>query len=244
LAYPSRLSREGDAEMDWNKLGAIGSLGSFLIGGMLFAVQVWPIPQIRARREVAPEGEVSPRLGPKAVGIFLILGFLLSGFSIYGAWYPRQPVPVTQENIEKQVKTWLEEFNYSVKKINDENYYFAFEAGLPDGRHLVVRRSKKRDHYLFVVTEVALSAEDARDFANLSSTQQAELTAEIGLEMSRERVEWALHLPDPISLMDTVPITPNLTADDLVKTIGNVDGAVIGVSELVRLKMLTLGAGK
>ena len=83
--------------MNWNKLGAIGSMGSFVFAVLLFAAQVWPYPQWKEAHEQhtqtihssetpakAPASNTSTV--PKSVVIFLIAAFLLSSFSIYGAW--------------------------------------------------------------------------------------------------------------------------------------------------------------
>src|SRR5579883_332373 len=94
--------------MDWNKLGAIGSLGSFIIGGILFVVQVWPGPQIQARFRV-PSDHSSPvngigLLGWRAIGILLVVGFLLAAFSLYASWTPKSyPIKWTMTRENEQV---------------------------------------------------------------------------------------------------------------------------------------------
>lgn len=89
-------------DMNWNKVGAIGSLGSFVFAVLLFAAQVWPYPQWKAEHEQhgqvvnsqtikAPSSTVAGAMKvPKSVVVFLIAAFLLSSFSIYGAW--KKPV--------------------------------------------------------------------------------------------------------------------------------------------------------
>ena len=67
--------------MDWNKVGALGSIGCFVISLLLFAAQVWPMPQLEAK----PAHTVAFTT-PHAMSFFLIAGFLLAGMSIFGAW--------------------------------------------------------------------------------------------------------------------------------------------------------------
>jgi hypothetical protein len=68
--------------MDWNKMGAVGSLGSFLVGLVLFGVQVWPWPTIKSAKSLS---SIVPISGIGAIVIFMIIGFVLAGLSLYGS---------------------------------------------------------------------------------------------------------------------------------------------------------------
>src|SRR5437667_4663247 len=83
--------------MDWNKVGAIGSFGSFILAGVLFAVQIWPYPQWKAEHSQqaqqaqtakVQQGITQPTANTvaKSVVVFLIISLLLSAISIHGAW--------------------------------------------------------------------------------------------------------------------------------------------------------------
>jgi hypothetical protein len=85
--------------MDWNKIGAIGSLGSFVMGAVLFLVQVWPVPQWRAK--TASVQLFAPRL----LGLVLVIGFLLAALSIYLAWQkpPQMALKWTKTQADEQL---------------------------------------------------------------------------------------------------------------------------------------------
>jgi hypothetical protein len=79
--------------MDWNKMGAIGSLGSCLFAILLFGAQVWPYPQWKAAHSQTVQSQQSPATSqnttlkvPKSVVGFVIASFLLSSLSLFGAW--------------------------------------------------------------------------------------------------------------------------------------------------------------
>ena len=74
--------------MDWNKMGAIGSLIGGIFATATFAWSIWPWPQIKAHREQGT-GPMIPQtaLGPKLIAILLVVSFILSAISIYGAWH-------------------------------------------------------------------------------------------------------------------------------------------------------------
>ena len=68
-------------EMDWNKMGAIGSIGSFIVSVAIVFITIWPWPQVTAARHGVSVFQVSG--GTVAISVFLVLGFLLAGFSLY-----------------------------------------------------------------------------------------------------------------------------------------------------------------
>ncbi len=78
-----------EAEMDWNKLGATGSLLGGVFGALIFFSQVWPLPQIRQRRAHQPIQPLTPPL--KWIGALLILSFAMSTAAIFGAWPAPKP---------------------------------------------------------------------------------------------------------------------------------------------------------
>ena len=93
--------------MDWNKVGAIGSFGSFILAGVLFAVQIWPYPQWKAEHSQqaqqaqtakVQQGITQPTANTvaKSVVVFLIISLLLSAISIHGAW--RKPRAAAEDD--------------------------------------------------------------------------------------------------------------------------------------------------
>lgn len=68
--------------MDWNKMGAIGSFGSFIASLVLIAIQVWPWPQIKAANSLSA---VVPFSGIRAIVVLMVIGFVLAGLSLYGS---------------------------------------------------------------------------------------------------------------------------------------------------------------
>jgi hypothetical protein len=91
---------ERDAEMNWNKVGAIGSFGGFVVATLLFIAQVWPYPQWKAEHPSQPAVSISQaqpitsspaqpaKRGtfPKSIVFFLIASLLLSSLAILGSW--------------------------------------------------------------------------------------------------------------------------------------------------------------
>lgn len=89
--------------MDLNKVSAVSALGCLVLAAATFAIQIWPVPQMKAEHAqvvVSPITGMAPNVkdnrpttigGPKLIAAFMIAGFMLAGISIYGAW--RRPKP-------------------------------------------------------------------------------------------------------------------------------------------------------
>lgn len=88
--------------MDWNKVGAMSAVGCLVLALGTFAIQIWPIPQIRASY-----GRVSamPFGGTKLIAIFIVAGFVFAGIAIYGAW--RKPKDNVRNKSESNAESKL-----------------------------------------------------------------------------------------------------------------------------------------
>jgi len=69
--------------MDWGKVGAIFTVGCFLLAGLTLLFQVKPLPW-RSKTSAEP---AQPRFS-KLMAVFIVLGFLASGVTLWAAWYP------------------------------------------------------------------------------------------------------------------------------------------------------------
>ena len=71
--------------MDWNQVGAVGSLIGGISGLVAVAVTIWPVPQIRSRRAYdVDRGKIGTNI--KVIGAVIGVSLILSLVSIYGAW--------------------------------------------------------------------------------------------------------------------------------------------------------------
>jgi hypothetical protein len=75
--------------MDWNRVGAVGSTIGGIFATLTFGIAIWPWPQIKASQGTPAGISFSPKL----IAIFLLISFVLSATSIYGAWR-RRPSPL------------------------------------------------------------------------------------------------------------------------------------------------------
>ena len=69
--------------MDWAKMGAIFTMGCFVVAGLTLLFQIKPLPWFSPSSLRA----VQPRYS-KLMAAFIVLGFLVSGLTVWMAWHP------------------------------------------------------------------------------------------------------------------------------------------------------------
>jgi hypothetical protein len=91
--------------MDWNKMGAIGSLVGGIFATATFGWSIWPWPQIRAHwaQSTGQRAIQQGVLAPKLIGLLLVISFVLSAIAIYGAWRKNDPLHWTMRQDQEQV---------------------------------------------------------------------------------------------------------------------------------------------
>ena len=237
--------------MDWNRMGAIGSLGSFLISGIIFAVQVWPLPSLRSRvRGTAarpPEGSSatndlhSAEFRPAPIAAFLIIGFLLSGLSIWGAWHP-QVVAITPDNVETFVKTWVDDIGYADTRLVSKqelppDYYFAVEAKFvrsPFGDAVEIGRIQSHPNYLVITSDLDVSPPELNELSKLSAEENLEIERSIEIQLNRIQMPYDFVPIQKLHLEKHIPIE-GLTEDRILAGIEAVHSAQQLAREVILL---------
>lgn len=74
----------------WEKMGALSGLGCFALTAVVVWMQIWPGPQIKARRSGVSSETNTSRPLPVFVGVLLALGFLMNGLALWAAWHPTE----------------------------------------------------------------------------------------------------------------------------------------------------------
>lgn len=77
--------------MDLSKAEALSAIACAILTAATFANQIWPWPQLKARRASYVDSSVPAARIPKLVSVALLLSFIFSAIAIYSAWNPRYP---------------------------------------------------------------------------------------------------------------------------------------------------------
>lgn len=179
----------------------------------------------------------------------LLLTWVAIGFDYYDRHYlPRivvgdqalvQPL-ITSDNLEVNVRQWLDDFHLSVKRKDDPDAFFSFDIVGPSGG-MTLRRAKKLDKYLVLGAIAGLDEKLMNEYSRLSDEQKAELDSDLKLELARARLSFEYRLPGPILISNAIPITANLTEYDVIKNISDFGDAILLVKTSVAANLARIG---
>jgi hypothetical protein len=121
--------------------------------------------------------------------------FVILAFFIHSA-FPRNPSPVTTENIETHVRAWADDFGFGYRRVPEQDIateaIFAIRITLPSERNVVVFRPKSRPKYLNVQASIKPGREHQEILSTLSEARAQELTEEVRLELTRAGLDFLL----------------------------------------------------
>lgn len=164
----------------------------------------------------------------------LLLTWVFIGFDYYdrhqnlsvGNQYFDQS-PITSENLEANIRKWLDDFQFSVTKKDDSNAYFVFDVVMPNGSGITIVRAKKLDKYLALGATISIDPEQMDRYGHLTEHQKEELRGDVTMDLVRARFSFNNQLPRFVAVADNIPITPNLTEYDLIKEIDAMGDAIL-----------------
>jgi len=152
---------------------------------------------------------------------------------------PRPAPEITATNVETNIRTWLDSFHLSSKKMDDPQSLFALVVTLDNGTRMVIARPKLLDRYIVLQSSITISQEDKAIFDGLPLEERAIFAARLSAELSRTGMGFTMDLAqNNITLTRRVPITSNLTEGTFMENFDEMDSAKILVLRTVVLMLL------
>jgi hypothetical protein len=153
---------------------------------------------------------------------------------------PKKSPPVSPDNVEANIRTWLDRFGLSVAKGPDESdTIFSLFVTLRNGVGITIWRPKSLDRYVVLATLVSIKPSDQDVVNQLSPEETARFTARIRAEMARVKLIYTAESPlRTITLQKRIPITDNLTEDVFMQAIDEVNSAALLVLETMDLELI------
>ena len=181
-----------------------------------------------------------PRLGTLilyGVGVCALLIVIFGTFRFIDTLPPKVP-QVTLDNVEENIRTWLDHFELGTRKTSMAGAIFTFEVTLKNGVPIVVTRLKEFDAYITLQTHITLSPDHKTLLDQLKSEQAEQLIHKLLLEMARSKILAAISRPlQSVSLFRRVPITSSLTEATFIERIEEVNFAFLLVNETIVLEL-------
>ncbi len=111
-----------------------------------------------------------------------ILLFTFTGRPIFS----KAPREITPENVEENMKLWVEHLGMNIGPANEPDSYFAHTLSLPSNVQPVeVFRGKEKSGYLQFKAVIKVSAENQGEFAKMSQSQVNRIMDELNLDVGR-----------------------------------------------------------
>jgi hypothetical protein len=148
-----------------------------------------------------------------------------------------QAPSTTPDNVESNIRTWLDTFNYSVRVIKDNppDIIFALEATNVYGQQLVILRPKARDNYIQLQMTAVPPLDYQNRFTKLSESDKKEYLGQVSLEILKARTHSFnfVGLPKLVEVSHSIPITNDLNADSFIREVDTeIQNEMIVMSQL------------
>jgi hypothetical protein len=184
--------------------------------------------------------ELAPRIlyGLAGATCVSILLFAFTGRPVFS----KAPSETTVDNVEQNIRTWLDSYGVAVTKEDVPNSFFAYGVTLRNGVPVQVLRPKDRDRYIGFRVDVAVGPQDRAAFDKMSSEQQRHVLEDVTLEMTRSKATYDLVPPAPqlqkLMIIKTVPITNALTESSFATALDemNVDALLASKSIVMAIE--------
>ena len=143
----------------------------------------------------------------------------------------------TPENVEKNIRKWLDNFGLASKKEVDPLSYFVLGITLANGNPILVARVKAKDRYLTFQMTLALAPEHQAIIERMNDPQRERVMEELILELGRSRIGHSIQGPPfkGVILLKAVPITPNYTEGSFAASLDEMDSALNVARIAIRL---------
>lgn len=173
-----------------------------------------------------------------AMTALAVLIFALTGRPLLSKKLPQ----TTVDNVEDNIRTWLDYFGLGVKKVVDPETHFLFLVTPRSGLGMYIARFKSRDRYIAFGANIDIAPEHQVILKALPKEKSGRIAEELSLELAKTGVGYHLTVETDgtltkISLQRNTPITSNLTQDAFIGYVDQLESNGHVAVEAVRLAL-------
>jgi len=161
-----------------------------------------------------------------------MIGYALMSAIAVGFWVIRalrfSQHEVSANDLESTVRGWLDDFDLSTKPASDPAWSFGLLTTLPDGEQIHIIQMKQHPDFIAFQANLAISAEHQAVLKALPLAYFEKLAQEVVLGVFLANIMLAIRtgLSD-VSFFSQLAITTDLTEDDLLKHVSDMNNAII-----------------
>ena len=129
--------------------------------------------------------DFAPTLAYGSLGV-IVVAILLFTFTGRGLFTKSIPPAVTVDNVEQNLKKWVEDLGMMIGPAGEPDTYFAHTVSSPNGIPLeIFRSSKEKSGYLQMKTIITVAPEHQVALAKMSTDQVQRVMDELDIEVGR-----------------------------------------------------------
>lgn len=178
----------------------------------------------------AKKPEIAAKVQYVLIGLacLMVIMFALTGRAVLSH---EQPV-TTVENIEQNIKAWIDNDNLTIQKVEDPGAFFEYTIRVQNGTPISFARVKNREKYIEFQANITLAPEHQKMLSKMPKAEAAKVEEEIILELSRSRMGYHFEGTTPdlpfqvIAIQKAIPITESLNEATFTDYINQIDDAV------------------
>jgi hypothetical protein len=168
----------------------------------------------------------SPALyGIAGAALLSILLFTFTGRAVLSQAQPE----TTTDNVEENIRTWLDGYGVAVTKEKYPNAMFTYRVTLRNGTTVGVIRSKEDPRYIGFRADIKMDPDHIAILKKMTLEQKQDVIVEVTMEMARSKVNYNLGSPaleDTMKIAKSVLITNALTEDSFASHLSDMDSDV------------------
>jgi hypothetical protein len=172
-------------------------------------------------------------MGQHAFSMFLygMIGYALMSAIVAGLWGIRalrfRQAEVRPINPEPIIRGWLEDSDLSTKPASNPTWNFGLLTTLPDGESIHIMQMKEHPGFITFQANLAISTEHQAVLKAMPIVYFEKLAQEIVLGVFLANMALAIQTRlSGVSFFSKLAITTNLTEDDLLKHLYDIDNAI------------------
>jgi hypothetical protein len=161
---------------------------------------------------------------------------------------------VSADNIEENLRKWLDRTNLTVKNDPTPHTYFRYVVTTDGGKKIILGQAKNESpDYLQFRAEISTSEEEKTELREFDQEEVTRLTLELQLELARARIGYSGLAIDGFAITKKIPITHSMTEDQAIRCVWEMEavlnqifavGALAFHRHRLRLGTTNQGAGQ
>lgn len=164
-----------------------------------------------------------------AVTCVLLIQFALTGTPLLSRLRPE----TTPENVEANIRVWLDNFGMTVRKEATPNAHFELTVYFQAGRNIAIRRFKDSDRYINLAVTIGVGPQDVAKLQRMNGSQKKRINSQLTFEILRSKVNNFRIVGPPANIFSEVhleqrlPITPLLNEDAFMSALNAMDNLAL-----------------